>query len=249
MLYLSEEDKLKIVNADFVTQLNINGVSYYIKKDYDFTEIVGEALAKVVGLQCAHYIPLNINGINYVASVDLDSGNNFCLFFNYIKDNSLYNLYNIWTILEENFENVDVLMNDITLMYIYDILFMNSDRNFKNFGIIKNDIESLVILDNGYIFDEDLPPQISSIYGGDDQLDSGFDLEMYLSTSSSEFIKKFINIFDFLTPNKIKEIFDKVENENNIVLNKKSKWISLYNINYENIKGILKRYRGDYHAR
>lgn len=249
MLKISEIDKLRISNASGPIKLNIEGVNYYFKKDPDFAEILGEELAKIIGLECAHYEPIIIDGINYVASLDLNNTDKFNLFVSYIKEGCLFNLYSIWNPLEENFKDVTKLMESVTLMYIFDLLFMNCDRHFENFGVLENNPEQLIILDNGLIFDEYLPPTISSIYGEDDQLNSYYDLENYLNDSSEEFIETFIKIFDSLPPERFNEVLEEVEKKRNIKLNKKIKWQFLYRTNYEKIKEIIEKYRGENYAR
>ena len=247
MLKISENDKFKILNSFGPTKLNINGINYFVKYDPDYAELVGEEIAKFIGLKCAHYEPIVINDRNYVASLDLDSEGEFNLYSAYNNGNLLFNLYNIWHIIEENFVYSANIMHDITLMYIFDLLLMNSDRNFDNFGIF--DGKHIAILDNQFIFDHEMPPEISSIYGVDDQEDSYSDLENYLNNSSSEFINEFILIFNSLSPEKFNELLMKVEKERKVVLKKKIEWQFLFRTNYERIKEIVVNYRGEKNAR
>ena len=123
---------------------------------------------------------------------------------------------------------------------------MNSDRHLCNFGIQNG---RAVIFDNSFIFDTEIPPVISSTYGADEQNNVYEDFLYFLKTSSQEFIDDFIKIFDFLTPTKFNEIMSNVEKKNNIKFEYKIKYNFLYRTNYENLKELLDKYRGEEYAR
>lgn len=247
-MVLTEKDKQIISNHDdSFKPIYLNGYKCYVKPDDDLVEIIGEELAKFIGLECIHYEAVKINNVNYVISLDMNYNGKFKTFDDYLDRDCLYNLYSIWDFIESKFDNCKELMHEITLMYIYDILFMHYDRSFENFGIL--DDKKLILLDNSLIFKSDLPPLISSMFDVDDISNVYCDLYNYLTASSEEFVEEFMNIFNLVTPDKLDEIFNKIEKERKIKIKKRTEYNDLYKENYEIIKLIINIYRGDTYAR
>lgn len=247
MIKLNEEILKIIKESDFVSpiKVDIEGIYYYVKKDADFLELVGEELARIIGLKCAHYEPLVIDNENYVISRDLASLGVFEVFREF-RENGDYNLYNIWNLIEEDNLNSETLMRDVVKMYVYDYLFMNSDRNFANFGLLNGEF---VILDNGEIFDNEIPPRISSNCELDVASDIYQDIAYYLESSDDAFIKSFIEVYDKVTPEYLESVLDSVEDKWHINLPTKKKIITMYKWHYINIEEIIKKYRGEDYAR
>lgn len=240
----SFEDKQKIIRTNDVEELELSKGSYFVKKVsliQGVNEIIGERLAKIIGLKCAHYELFTIGDNYYSLSKNLNNEGRFKLASVYnIKTNSLYD---IWHTLENYVNNFPEVMNDIVKMYIFDLLFMLCDRRTDNWGLLtKDNITSLVIFDNEYLFRANNPHMITSKYEWNNNLSRENEIKSFLAQSSNEYVELFKKIYEIVPPEKLKEIISKVEEEYNIVLEEKIKILECYINNYELIGEILKGY-------
>ena len=232
----------------------INGKKYYFKlvvsANHGF-EIIIEHLSKLVGIKCAHYEMININGTNYYLTEDLAGTDEFYDAYELgLADNSLYD---IWNVLEMRYpDKSKYLMDQIVKIFIFDIITLNNDRNYGNYGFkfINGQIEDVYILDNESSF-QDGEIVLSSKFDYKDKLNNSInidkvpyelqssmeDLEYFLQTSSSEYQELFKNMYEILTPELIKEELNKVE----IKKEYKDDALNVYNENYELIGKLLNK--------
>lgn len=240
----SFEDKQRIIRTKDVEEVELSKGSYFVKKVtllHGVNEIVGMRLAKIMGIKCAEYDLFIIDRHCYSLSKNLNKEGKFKLASVYnIKKNTLYD---IWYTLEHYLNNFPEVMNDIVKMYIFDLMFMLSDRHMYNYGFITKDKHtSLVIFDNEYIFNSEYPHMITSLYDREYGLSRENEIKCFLSQSSEEYVDLFKEMYDKVTPEKLEEIITEVEEEYNIVLKEKDSILNKYNNNYKLIGEILKGY-------
>jgi len=255
MLKLTDEEKLYIEknNHQWVT---INGTKYFVKKHMFrmlYSEIAAEKIAQLLGVNCAHYEATLIRGQLFYLSKDLNSEG---LFVNGEELPTNFNtLYECWNILEKNYGNdINVAVNDLVKIYIFDILLMNDDRHSRNWALINNtsgihiyafDNESILsndftILRSRYSRSESLrTPYDWSTYNDHVIKENMLELEYFLKTSTNEYYLLVEDMVNKLTPEVFAEILDNIEQEYQDKILNKSKWLKIYADNYNAIRTLL----------
>lgn len=256
MLKLNEEQR-NYINRLRYGSLKIDDKTYYFKLMNDSSsyglEMVAEELAKLVGIKCAHYECVEINGFNYYLSEDIGKADKFlCAYGIGIKGDSLYD---IWNVLEKKCpKKVEYLMRQIVKIYIFDILILNDDRNFGNYGfkVVNGDLEDVYILDNDLSFGYG-NVMLSSKFEYSDRIKEPIsiedvpdymlpysidDLNYFLKTSSEEFNILFKSMFDILNPDTVSKVLEKLSLKNIKAKNKKA-LVDAYRENYELIGKFL----------
>lgn len=275
MINLTENDKEIIRHLGYPKIVNLSSGSYLIKADYDKTgvnELIGKKLADIMGLVCPRYFLVEVDNDKYLLSEDLNQYGEFisaleiCENFKShkkedksnedmnISDNSIYS---IWNYLEANFppEKSKELMNEIIRMYIFDILFLNSDRDLKNWGILTqtNGNVNIVIFDNELIFYENTSfPGISLTASLTELYPSVYDdFRIFLKESSSEFTSLFKYYFDLITPEFFKGLIEQIERRDNIQIETKEELVEKYKKHRTVLMQIYEEEikKGDNHAR
>ncbi len=249
---LTSEDKNKIKKVTYVEQLNLSSGSYYVKRivlgedAYPYglalNEVIGMSLIKyfnIPGIVCPFYqiyMPKKENDEEiYVISEDLNRFGDFRLAsflgISYVKGASLYE---IWVLLEKNWQNkkewlakLPSLFQNIIFMYLFDIFFNNWDRKNNNWGIIFNKDLQLAMFDNEYIFDLRKSPHISVDIDGAKYLERRKkekiqniilnELQTFIKESSTEFVEIMDLFLTKMTPNDFAHILDEIENNNYII--------------------------------
>lgn len=275
MINLTENDKEIIRHLGYPKIVNLSSGSYLIKADYDKTgvnELIGKKLADIMGLVCPRYFLVEVDNDKYLLSEDLNQYGEFisaleiCENFKShkkedksneditISDNSIYS---IWNYLEDSFplEKSKELMNEIIRMYIFDILFLNSDRDLKNWGILTqtNGNVNIVIFDNELIFYENTSfPGISLTASLTELYPSVYDdFRIFLKESSSEFTSLFKYYFDLITPEFFKGLIEQIERRDNIQIETKEELVEKYKKHRTVLMQIYEEEikKGDNHAR
>lgn len=215
MIDLTEKDEKYIFENNY-GNITISDKKYFFKLIPD--EAIGmeeavEELAKLVGIKCAHYELININGYSFYLSEDIAGKDEFYPAYELgFFDNSLYE---IWHELELRYpNNKEYILNEIIKIYIFDIILLNNDRNYGNYGFkMKDDkIEDVYIIDNELAFTNG-EVVLSSKIDINDELNSKVDikipydldssineLDYFLQTSSSEYYDMFKKMYDILEP-------------------------------------------------
>ena len=128
-----------------------------------------------------------------------------------------YTLHNVICAIELKYgagtEKSKLLIDEIKNLFEIDMLVANSDRNITNI-IIEDGFQPKLspIFDNEYSFRD-------GVINGGMRIDSNVSI---ISLNAEEYVNRYENNMDekihFLTPNKLIEIFNKVENERHIII-------------------------------
>lgn len=236
---LTEYEQIQALKSK-VLKLEFNGELSYIKGNYSLTEIIGERLCTLLGIKCAHYNAFLINDTYYVASRDLNLDGHFILAKSFLLEND-NNIPSIIDNFRNNFPNYEELKLEILKVFLFDIMFLNSDRYTENWGLLNNHI---VILDNAGIFSNDSftlmgeSNQIVNIYESLESILNSF-------TECAEILAEFLKI----TPEYFSELLSEIEITLNVKIKKKKSYKYIYKKHYERVKEIFEKYRGDKYAR
>lgn len=167
--------------------------------------------------------------------------------------NQINNLENIWDALNyryrkdsENVRNdkITKIMTELGKRFCFDYLVMQSDRHERNWEIEEKDDEAALtpLYDNETSFElgiinPEMRVEISSTKGIDNEL------EKYLCYSSDYFKNQFLDLFSFLTPQKLEEIIEKIEFERRFQFPYmyKENILKNYNLNYIDISNRIQR--------
>jgi hypothetical protein len=271
MLALSEQEKSYLYKFidDFIT---INDKRYYVKVQREPNmEILMERLAKLVGINSAHYEMATYNNTSYDLSEDLNGLGLFTLGSDISLDAKLYkeesdisykSLYTIWSELEKKYpQSIENLMKQIITMYIFDIFLLIHDRERRNWGILSNeDGDNLYLFDNESAFNNwystaeistyEKVNKYESVTTGKSRKRTAIEmnmeyLEYFMNTSSEEYVEIVYKIYNVLTPEILIDTILSVEKEYGSFKDTK-RIIELYKENYQAIGSIINK-RG-YHV-
>lgn len=253
MITLSEHEQILALKSKNLI-LEKDGHKYFIKENDCLSELLGEYLANILGIRCAHYEHLNILNSNFVISPDLNEIGKFTptdiLTGTSNFKNSLPYFINLIA-FRYNVTDIEELQRKLITIFLYDILFLNNDRYPKNWGIIESengDID-IVILDNSNIFNNDTPPLMSSSLDSDSILSLEENLETFLSVYGIEGAELLREMLNKIPPEYFSELIVNVETRYQVKIKKKKTYKYLYRNNYANVLKILENYRGEIHAR
>ena len=189
-------------------------------------------------------------------------------YFDYLKNNKhlieideelilskMNNLEDIWDALNFHFKDfnenlrkeiVSKIMIQLTEIFSFDIIMMQVDRHDENWEIMESENENDAYLtplyDNELCFsDFKYNNSIHTEYDIDKFSNMSVSLKRYLISSSPYFINKFVEYFKILTPDVLREVILKVDDESNHLFKYtyKEKVITDYETNYNLIKNVL----------
>ena len=154
----------------------------------------------------------------------LDSGDDLSE-YDYLLD-KLNNLEIIWQALEYKYKNlidINKVMNEFVMMYLFTILFVDIDKHSGNWFIIedKNGVRLAPLLDNELILNE-YCETIGLTTNVKDNKGIFNSLEVFFDTSSSEYFDLFISMYNKLR-NNFDYIFDMIEKQLGIKFSLKEK--------------------------
>lgn len=214
MIQLTKEDINIITHLGFPRIVSLSTGDYLIKRvniDVVIRELLGEKIGKIMELKVPHNEYQVLNSEYYILSADLNKEGEFITAAQKFNENERvdYSLYEAWINLEKepnyNIHNVVGIIK----IYIYDILFHNSDSTLDNWGFLKHQdgTEEVVMLDHEFMLDDnetallhasDIPksPLIKS------------DFKKFLELSSKEFIDLFKYYYNLFTPTYFNELLD-----------------------------------------
>lgn len=170
--------------------------------------------------------------------------------------NQMNNLETIWDALNYHYRNdneyirqdkINKIINELCKRFSFDYLVMQTDRHERNWEVEeKNDSVQLVpLFDNEMTFNyfgfvtEMKVEKTDNIFGIKE-------IEKYLKYSFDHFRNQFMNIYKFLTPEKLEEIITNVEKERGFqfpIIYKKN-LLQNYQLNYNEISEIIQRING-----
>lgn len=274
-MVLTEAQKELVANniEDIVA---INNKKYYIKPlntnfSTAYMEIVAEKLANILGIPCAHYEVAEITNNKKVYLSEVIGDKDTYIDYNNIQFNipdspdaaytikRQYSLYTLWHKIESKYpEYSQNIIHDVIKMYLFDFIFLHSDRHTGNWGLLKTD-EGIkaVILDNEGLFDAWPNTYVTSKYYSSDDLsqyhnwesldcsdhDASYlnELEYFLKTSSEEYTELLNEMLDLVPPSVVSQVFMDTENEFNDKIKLKDSYLNLYKNHYQRLEELLGR--------
>lgn len=253
MLKLTDYQK-DIITCTGSGKIEILGQKYFFKeseKDIDGVELLVEALANLVDVNCASYERIVINSKSYVLSKDIAGDEDFktaSVILGKENTNSS-SLYNIWHILEQKYpSDVERIMYEIIKIYIFDFIVLNPDRIYNNWGIrfSEGKVDKVFILDNEESFNNLSHAFLDSHSDWDSpiksqEIENLINLDYFFNTSSSEFIELFKSMYNILNPEAVKSIFEQVEKEIGNGFKFNLELFKAYFQNYNEIGNLLNR--------
>ena len=164
------------------------------------------------------------------------------------KMNNLRTIYVALTYFFSDYVNRDLIveniMKDLSKVVCLDYLTMQDDRTIYNWGIllsIKKEPKLMKIYNNKMAFNEDYIPKLKTLNSYETKEET---LINFLKLSDS-YKNEFLNIYKSLTPEKVCEIINQMELENDNCLKTykkyKEKIIKKYSKNYHYINEILNK--------
>lgn len=217
-MYLNlDEMPIKVLEEKKAIQFIYQKKIYFFKyatPEMILKELVAEKIAKRFGVACCHYMPATYKGFQGVISESAygiwDFG--YQEMFNYLRRynpdefNSFFWNYNLEDIWNEFYYDPEIpssvekkLMDELTDIFIFDVLIANCDRHGENLGIIKNGKETHM----APVFDNDKMLSDAAINEGKYCLaiEAG---ETFINTPVN-FLYKFLNISDKSYHERLKE--------------------------------------------
>lgn len=204
---------------------------YFFKEASDqaiLKELVAEKIANRFGIPCCHYMPAIYHERKGVVS-ESALNTNYISIGKYLKDvyglkkDYLYcnNLEDLWNAFYLEFPNETVkrLMDEITDIFIFDVLIGNFDRHGENYGLIRDGAASHIapIYDNASmlsytsinmgLYNLDIESSENSYYKSDNSLYNFLD---FSDKSYQERLKEGLKI---ISEESLTEIFQELENE------------------------------------
>lgn len=228
--------------------------NYYVKNRENplcYNELIAEELAKDYGIKCVHYDIAIYNNKTTVISEDFVKDNKYIPMYSLIDSNFKNNtLEKIWNTLETMKFNkrhltkneVELLMNKIVDIFIFDILIANVDRNPYNYGLLVNGntIDVAPIFDNEALLHDDALKDSNFLMNVDNEI-SGNVIEYFLNISYSEYFEKFKRKLNIISNENLLSVFNRVEQRTKSKINKGYKQILLekFEMNKNKLEEII----------
>ena len=242
----------------------IDSLNYFFKEEGNcYEELIGSEIAKCLGINSVSYDMLNFiaSDINFkgVISDDFRIDGYKLLTIDKIIDEYLldshkeveYNDMNL-ELLEEalsnhysNYKNRDMIvrkmMDDIKKSFLFDILIGNIDNGKYNYELMENDIDGR--LTPYFDYEQIFKFSSTRLTVSDSNNYSVYDNLLEFLNSNPEYIDYFREMYNTLTPEKIEELFAKIEREKEITIDSNYKNIIFltYSRHYNNIGMFLKQ--------
>lgn len=257
MIELSDDVKKFMITREHDSVV-IDGVTYFFKvhvAGMEYSELVAEELCHILGIRCAHYETISLDDNIYYLSKHLNTIGKF------IPGDDLGNLnnslYDIWRVLEEYYGDALIPMDDLVKIYLFDLIFLNSDRDNRNFGLVREGNEThIYAFDNEFILDINETPTLTSKYGRGEELkqykqwpektyeeqvlkENMHELEFFLSESDSKYYDILVEMMKKVPVEVFEQVCSDVERKVNSSISYKDLWIDIYRKNYEAICFLL----------
>lgn len=277
-LCIDEFDKVLVDSEKQHYWIYINGEEYYFKPTrHAYNEIIAYYGAKYFGIDACYYDLAMLNNEKGVISkslrnpkIKLVSGD--CILDNYLKKsydelekigfsnknlsedvmcddiNNLEVIYNALLCKYGNKIDIESVMNEFVLMYLFDILFCNVDRHAGNWMLLEscNDIKLAPLLDNELILKYDVfsGDVALKVNFNDSYSTSGESLRVFLNVYPLEYFKLIEERFLLVAENFIK-IMNLVEEQigSKMPLEIRNNLVSKFYINYSDLSKIMNDFK------
>ena len=269
--YLIKCRKAIVLNKDNSFGLDtviLNGKRYFIKDIHfkKYNELIAEELLKDYGMSGAHYDLALFNNKECLMTEDFKNSNSNYYFVadllndytNYLKhdindkdfkyiDNSLEE---IWNSLDYRYRNnsnkekiVYDLMDEITNLFIFDIITSQGDRHSRNIQIEENNkkIKLAPIYDNEKICSSMKCLQLTVDSSVDNSLE--YCLEEFINISAPIYYEKIISNLSIISLDNLQDVFKRIEKNTKYKMSFEDKnyYIDNFFEHKRKIEKILKR--------
>lgn len=158
------------------------------------------------------------------------------------------NLENIWDALDYYFKDYEKnkkneiiknIMFDLTKIFSFDIIMMQSDRHAENWEILESNNKDAAYLvplyDNELCFDNySISTNLNVEFEEETLINAHYNLKKFLSYSSDDFINVFLNYFEKSTPEVLEHIIKDID----------EKYKGLFRYTYK--EEVMKKYKENY---
>ena len=279
-LQLSFDSEYKqLVASDIITPLYRHRVCFYLnplklffkEENNCYPELIGSEIAKWLNIDSVYYDMLEFISLDKsfkgVISEDFRKNNYKLVTMDKIIDEylldsnnkALYNDMNLELLskaISNHYSNykhkekiVSKIMDDIKKSFLFDILIGNIDNGRYNYEIMENDTDGQLTpyFDYEHIFKfgtTRLTVNDSNNYDVYDNL-------LIFLNSEVNYVDYFKKMYDLLTPDKIEELFIKIENDKGIKIpdNYKNIVFLSYSRHYQNLGNVLDKVIGSVHTK
>ena len=207
--------------------IEIGGCRYYFKRNDAYVEVLVEKIASLFNLHHANYIPIDVNGINYYLSRDLNYLGNF------ITAEELgimsYNLGDIKDFVRDRFPNdYEYLKKDILKMFYMDLMILNIDRSNSNWGFLNKDTDtSIYLLDNDLSFIHH--QSMFTTLDNNIHRDSILEIDNIFNSFSDRDIKLFYEMYSILDNDTLMKLIEETEKDIRQELGYKENYLKRFN--------------------
>lgn len=267
MINLTQEEREKVLNKvlenKYITnRIKIGDTFYYVKlANYydDGMELVVKNIADDLEIDCAEYDAIMVCGQLLYFSKSLENDSTFITGKQLFISRVSHSISKIGEVFASLYPfDQDKLFSDLVRIYLLDIFLMNEDRHLGNWGIRRRNCNiNLSIIDNAYAFLNRTQTYLRAkdntyyeiIYKKDNDPEDYIvklnidDLEWFINNFDKKYISMLLDMFYKLTPEYIAGIFlDVTKKLNKSYFRYSQKFLRLYDINYQAIKDLLKKY-------
>lgn len=238
--------------------------------EYLFNELVAYEMAKKLEIDCVRPIVVNKPNNIGVATRSFEKdgysiingqtilGNYYKHLYNSNEDElefngvitKMNNLEDIWDALEYHFKDYEKskkdeiiknIMFDLTKIFSFDIIMMQSDRHAENWEILesnnKDDAYLVPLYDNELCLDNySISTNLNVEFEEKSLVNAHHNLKKFLLYSSDEFINVFLNYFEKSTPKVLENIIKDID----------EKYKGLFRYTYK--EEVFKKYKENYKA-
>lgn len=150
-------------------------------------------------------------------------------------------LNNRYSNYENRKEIVSKLMDNIKKSFLFDLLIGNIDNGKYNYSLMESNADSL--LTPYFDYEEIFKFSSTRLTVSDNSNYDIYDNLLLFLNSNNEYLEYFKNMYNLLTPDKIEELFVKIENDKGIKIDNNYKNIVFlsYSRYYYNIGSVLEK--------
>ncbi len=232
---------------------------YFIKKlrlVECLNELIAMNMGKLLDLKMLEYDLIRIYGETHVISKSFENDGN-CDFgleimarYNLIYKKCVFDCWKLNNlqdiedslIYKYDIEKSKYLFKEVIKMFIFDLVILQSDRHLNNWYILDKDkkIEFGCIFDNALSFMPNYPYDGIKVNYQDYETNI-YDEMIKFFQKYPKYFSLFLKYFNILTKDTLKEIIDKIENDIDLKILIKDKYLNIYNEHRNKIEKNLER--------
>lgn len=256
------DQRIKLIDRNKTSFYLDDGKLFFKEEENVYYELIGTKICKYLGINYVEYDLMNVifndrcfkgvvsknfkeigyEVINYANIIDDYLKDNKCVEVS--NDMNLEFIYNVLSYRYRDYMNKELIVNrimdELITYFLVDILIMNYDNGKYNRELMENNMDSKSVpyYDYDHIFGYSNTRISVSDKSSNDIYDNLYEL---LSKCNDDYLNKFINMYNILSPNKLEEIFIEIENDidSKIPDNLKNMLFLIYSIHYQKIGNVL----------